>query len=387
MMVTGQWFYRPEEAIKRTGGNWQSRDARELFYSFHRDEIPAESVMHKCVVHFVPLNKQIPRREEYPGYFVQNVYDTEQRRLFKLTDEDYEGTKQHEIDLLVQKTIARVGHLPDLETEDNSAAPVSQEDQLKGRLLRKKSMMSLNVTRNDEAPSRYGQSIAVTPGSFANNASEYFIILSNFEVLTGETQRDKWLEKLLQSIQCFCNPVDNVQNYGKEKRGSDAADLTGNTDSAKHMNESLDNSADGDVFRWPDSVVPAVVSLEKAAHEALSSDFQKYNQKMRQLTFNLKKTSLLARRLLKGELDPSQILNMSPNELKEALTAEELASREPEEPEEPIQMTDACCKRCAEKKVRVMEIFQAGHGDRYSLECIACGNTWYASGNRTVGHC
>ncbi|PHT92410.1 hypothetical protein T459_00292 [Capsicum annuum] len=364
MMVTGQWFYRPEEAIKRTGGNWQSRDARELFYSFHWDEIPAESVMHKCVVHFVPLNKQIPRREEYPGYFVQNVYDTEQRRLFKLTDEDYEGTKQHEIDLLVWKTIARVGHLPDLETEDNSAAPVSQEDQLKGRLLRKKSMMSLNVTRNDEAPSRYGQSIAETPGSFANNASEYCIILSNFEVLTGETQRDKWLEKLLQSIQCFCNPVDNVQNYGKEKGGSDAADLTGNTDSTKHMNESLDNSADGDVFRWPDSVVPAVVSLEKAAHEALSSDFQKYNQKMRQLTFNLKNTSLLARRLLKGELDPSQILNMSPNELKEALTAEELASREPEE---PIQMTDACCKRCAEKKVRVMEIFQAGHGDRYSV--------------------
>ncbi|CAN4077728.1 unnamed protein product [Withania somnifera] len=379
MMVTGQWFYRPEEAIKRAGGSWQSRDTRELFYSFHRDEVPAESVMHKCVVHFVPLNKQIPRRKEHPGFFVQKVYDTEQRRLFKLTDKDYEDTKQHEIDLLVQKTIARVGHLPDLETEDNSAAPVSQEDQLKSkRLLRKKSMASLDVTRDDEAPSRSGQSRAETPGSCANNASEYFIILSNFKVLTGETHRDKWLEKLLQSIQYFCNPVDNVQNDGREKGGSDAADLTGNTDSAEHVNESLDSSADGDVFRWPDNAVPAVVSLEKAAHEALSSDFQKYNQKMRSLTFNLKNTSLLARRLLKGELDPSQILNMSPNELKEALTAEELASREPEEPE-PIQMTDARCKRCTEKKVRLMEIIQAGHGDRYSLECIACGNTWYAS--------
>ncbi|PHT57536.1 hypothetical protein T459_35493 [Capsicum annuum] len=52
---------------------------------------------------------------------------------------------------------------------------------------------------------------------------------------------------------------------------------------------------------------------------------------------------------------------------KEALTAEELASREPEEPE-LIQMTDARCKRCAEKKVRLMEIIQAGHGDRYSRE-------------------
>ncbi|KAF3637094.1 hypothetical protein T459_00293 [Capsicum annuum] len=379
MMVTVQWFYRPEEAMNRAGGNWQSRDTRELFYSFHRDEVPAESVMQKCVVHFVPLNKQIPKRKEHPGFFVQKVYDTEQMRLFKLTDKDYEDSKQHEIDLLVQKTIARVGHLPDLETEDNSAAPVSQEDQLKSkRFLRKKNMMSLDVTRDDEAPSRSGQPTAETPGSCANNASEYFIILSNFKVLTGEIQRDKWLEKLLQSIQYFCNPVDNVKNDGKEKGGSDAADLTGNTDSAEHVNESLDNSADGDVFPWPDSVVPAVVSLEKAAHEALSSDFQKYNQKMRQLTFNLKNTSLLARRLLKGELDPSQILNMSPNELKEALTAEELASREPEEPE-PIQMTDARCKRCAEKKVRLMEIIQAGNGDRYSLECVACGNTWYAS--------
>ncbi|PHT57736.1 hypothetical protein CQW23_00099 [Capsicum baccatum] len=250
MMVTGQWFYQPEGAIKRDGGNWQTRDARELFFSFQRDEIPAESVMQKCVVHFVPLNKQIPKRKEHPGYFVQKVYDAEQRTLFKLTNEDYEDTKQHEIDLLI------------------------------------------------------GQPIAETPGSFANNASEYFFILSNFKVLTGETQRDKWLEKLLQWIQYFCNPVDNVLNDGKEKGGSDAADLTGNTDSAKHVNESLDNSAD---------------------RKALSSDFQKYNQKMRQLTFNLKffyvvnycqNASLLARRLLKGALDPSQILNMSQNELK-----------------------------------------------------------------------
>ncbi|PHT57749.1 hypothetical protein CQW23_00112 [Capsicum baccatum] len=324
MMVTGQWFYRPEEAVKITGGNWQSLDNRELFYSFHRDEIPAESVMHKCVVHYVPLSKQIPKRKEHPGFFVQKVYDTEQMRLFKLTEK------------------------------------------------------YLDVTRDDEARSRSGQPPAETPGSCANNASEYFTILSNFKVLTGERQRDKWLEKLLQSIQYFCSPVDNAQNDGTENGGSDAADLTGDTDSAKHVNESLDNSADGDVFRWPNSVVPAVVSLEKAAHEALSSDFQKYNQKMRQLTFNLKNTSLLARRLLKGELDPSQILNMSPKELKEALTEEELASREPEEPE-LIQMTDARCKRCTEKKVQLVEIIQAGHRDRYSLECVACGNTWYAA--------
>ncbi|XP_057463289.1 uncharacterized protein LOC130753311 [Actinidia eriantha] len=59
--------YCPEEAKKR-GGNWQSRDTRELFYSFHLDSVPAETVKHKCVVHFIPLNNQIPNRKQHPGF-------------------------------------------------------------------------------------------------------------------------------------------------------------------------------------------------------------------------------------------------------------------------------------------------------------------------------
>lgn len=41
-------------------------------------------------------------------------------------------------------------------------------------------------------------------------------------------------------------------------------------------------------FVWPDVAVRAVVALEKASHDSLSSDYQKYNQKLRQLVFNLK---------------------------------------------------------------------------------------------------
>lgn len=41
-------------------------------------------------------------------------------------------------------------------------------------------------------------------------------------------------------------------------------------------------------LKWPDSAVSAVTALEKASHEALSTDFTKYNQKLRQLCFNLK---------------------------------------------------------------------------------------------------
>lgn len=39
---------------------------------------------------------------------------------------------------------------------------------------------------------------------------------------------------------------------------------------------------------WPDDAVSAVTALERASHDALSSDSQKYNQKLRQLVFNLK---------------------------------------------------------------------------------------------------
>ncbi|KAK6158192.1 hypothetical protein DH2020_005506 [Rehmannia glutinosa] len=354
----GSGFIDQKRRKKKGGGNWQSRDTRELFYSFHRDEVPAESVMHKCVVHFIPLNKQIPRRKEHPGFIVQKVYDTEQRRLFKLTDKDYEDNKQHEIDLLVQKTLARLGDLPDVDPED---VPVDHEEQTK-RLGRSQSLK------------------AETPGSTCGSVSEYYAILSHFKVLTGETQRDKWLEKLLQSIKSVCNPIGSKQN-DEDKQG-------GNKNVGSNHRSESDNKGDAS-FGWPDAAVPAVAALEKAAHDTLSN-------------------VALARRLLNKELEPAQILNMSPNELKlplitniglcfksksdacgssllkfsvlpqEGLTAEEIASREPEESGH-MQMTDARCKRCSERPVGLIDIIQAGHGDRYQLQCVPCGFTWYAS--------
>ncbi|KAH9752345.1 hypothetical protein KPL71_014653 [Citrus sinensis] len=118
----------------------------------------------------------------------------------------------------------------------------------------------------------------------------------------------------------------------------------------------------GNSFLWPDTAIAAVTALEKASHDALSSDFQKRNQKLRQLLFNLKSTALLALRFLKGKLEPSKILDMSPNELNEGLTAEETAKEESDESEQ-IQMTDARCSRCNECKVGLRDIIQAGLGD------------------------
>ncbi|XXG85153.1 hypothetical protein AAC387_Pa11g0293 [Persea americana] len=380
MSVTGQWFYRPEEAEKRGGGSWEARDTRELFYSFHRDEVPAESVMHKCVVHFVPLNKQLPRRQQHPGFIVQKVYDTVERKLWKLTDKDYEDSKQHEIDLLVMHTIEQIGELPDIESEDASPDP---DDQLKlKRLIRRKNMAPIDVSRDDDATTRSDQLIrSETPGSCTSETSEFYTILANFKALTGDMHRDKWLEKLLQGIQFVCNSLENTETDDKENGGTTQVDQS-TTRNKETVDESLEKSPnDGGNLCWPDDAVPAVTALEKASHDALGSDFQKYNQKMRQLYFNLKKNALLARRLLNKELEPSVILNMSPNELKDGLTAEEKSTKEPEELQS-LQMTDARCSRCTEKKVGVADIIQAGGsgcGDRYQLQCIACGNTWYAS--------
>ncbi|KAF2297819.1 hypothetical protein GH714_003682 [Hevea brasiliensis] len=341
MMVTGQWFYRPEEAERKGGGSWQSRDTRELFYSFHRDEVPAESVMHKCVVHFVPIHKQLPNRKQHPENSIT------------------------------------FGELPDIETEDNFAEP---EDLSKvKRTLRKKNITPLDVSREEDVTTRTDSFRAETPGSCTGNASEYYAILEKFNALTGDTHRDKWLERLLQYIQYMCSSPNSTGNGDKVKGDSDGTDHekeqksqgTANGSQAKSLKSSK-------TFNWPDAAVPAVSALEKASHEALSSDFQKYNQKLRQLVFNLKNNALLARRLLNGELEPSKILNMSPNELKEGLTAEETARKEPEELAR-MQMTDACCARCNEFKVGVRDIIQAGHGDRYQLECTGCGNSWYAS--------
>ena len=220
------------------------RDTRQLFYSFHRDEVPAESVMHKCVVHFVPIHKQLPNRKQNPGFIVQKVYDTVERKLWKLTDKDYEDNKQHEIDLLVQKTLSRMGDLPDIEIDD-AAAVVDQEEQLKAkRTLRKKNISPLDVTRDDEGTTSSDQHPrAETPGSCTSNTPEYYTILSKFKVLTGETHRDKWMERLLQGVQYMCSSPDSMHIDDKVKGGSGSLECERDNKSSGTANGSQEKSS------------------------------------------------------------------------------------------------------------------------------------------------
>ncbi|XP_076887477.1 ASI1-immunoprecipitated protein 3-like isoform X2 [Bidens hawaiensis] len=106
--VTGQRFYRLDVAVNENGEKWESSDSRELFYSFDKTEFPASAVMHKCRVNFIPPNKEIPRAKHQPGFIVRKVYDSKYKELSELVDTCYDDSKQHELNLLLAKTIATV---------------------------------------------------------------------------------------------------------------------------------------------------------------------------------------------------------------------------------------------------------------------------------------
>ncbi|XP_024541990.1 uncharacterized protein LOC9663265 isoform X1 [Selaginella moellendorffii] len=365
--VTGQWFYRPEEAERKGGGSWVADDTRELFYSFHRDEVPAESVMHKCVVHFIPSHKKSPPRSLHPGFIVRKVYDTVEKKLWNLTDKDYEDAKQKEIDLLVQKTHKALGGLQDAEVEEVIAVTEKSDkpDKPVRRTLRRKTIPhppALTVLKEEIAAMEEGGDTpggkaeevetpsvakveAVTPGADGDvNA-----MLRQMNVLTGNIKRDRWLEKIMSSIKSF---YMTTQQEGSEAAGEKDPQFT------------------------PEQAVSAVSSLETAAYEAL--DERKFNLKMRSLEYNLRNGPVLARRLLAKELQALTVVNMTPSELKDGMTAAEKSAQEPEQPQ-TVQMADVRCALCGEPQVGVKDIINAPHGDRYQLECLKCGHSWYSA--------
>ncbi|KAJ7299264.1 hypothetical protein O6H91_Y265200 [Diphasiastrum complanatum] len=382
IMVTGQWFYRPEEAEKKGGGSWVSNDARELFYSFHRDDVAAESVMHRCVVHFIPPHKQLPARNKHPGFIVRKVYDTVEKKLWNLTDKDYEDSKQKEIDLLVIKTLKSIGELPNIETEE--VPSLSEKIEKSRRLVRKRSIAPLSIATREDSGNEATEPAGIvdTPGS-GLDLSGIHTLLQHHDALTGMKARDAWLEKIVENVKAACfsqeqkgiaRTVDTEPLKGKagESEGRPSQQILDTSEPA-NISEKIEGE-----YAWPLGVIAATTALEKTIYSTLSADMHKYNLKMRQLAFNLKKTPILARRLVKKELDPSTLINMSPAELKDGYTAAEKSAQEPQEPQ-TLQMAEVRCAICAERQVGVKDIIHVGYGDRYQLECLKCGHSWYAS--------
>ncbi|GMH01304.1 hypothetical protein Nepgr_003143 [Nepenthes gracilis] len=95
------WLYRPAE-VKLGKGAVLEAAPNEVFYSFHRDEIPAASLLHPCKVAFLP--KGVELLSGVSSFVCRRVYDTTNKCLWWLTDQDYINDRQGEVDKLLSKT-------------------------------------------------------------------------------------------------------------------------------------------------------------------------------------------------------------------------------------------------------------------------------------------
>ncbi|XP_071695866.1 protein REPRESSOR OF VERNALIZATION 1-like [Rutidosis leptorrhynchoides] len=116
-----QWFYRPED-IENKVKNVETIGARELFYSFHKKDVPAEWIAHKCIVHFITTDIDIPNRKKHPGFIVRKMYDPNSRRLLNLNEEIYIQYLKDEINHLIEKSMRRLGITCDSLGRNHAAA-------------------------------------------------------------------------------------------------------------------------------------------------------------------------------------------------------------------------------------------------------------------------
>ncbi|KAJ8774896.1 hypothetical protein K2173_019900 [Erythroxylum novogranatense] len=95
------WLYRPSD-IKLGKGAFLEAAPNEIFYSFHKDEIPAASLLHPCKVAFLRKGVELP--SGISSFVCRRVYDIENTCLWWLTDKDYINERQEEVDKLLDKT-------------------------------------------------------------------------------------------------------------------------------------------------------------------------------------------------------------------------------------------------------------------------------------------
>ncbi|XP_022727192.1 uncharacterized protein LOC111283065 [Durio zibethinus] len=95
------WLYRPAE-VKLGKGILLEAAPNEIFYSFHKDEIPAASLLHPCKVAFLPKDVELP--SGICSFVCRRVYDITNKCLWWLTDQDYINERQEEVDQLLYKT-------------------------------------------------------------------------------------------------------------------------------------------------------------------------------------------------------------------------------------------------------------------------------------------
>ena len=80
------WLYRPSE-VKLGKGILLEAAPNEVFYTFHKDEIPAASLLHPCKVAFLPKGDELP--SGISSFVCRRVFDVANKCLWWLTDQDY----------------------------------------------------------------------------------------------------------------------------------------------------------------------------------------------------------------------------------------------------------------------------------------------------------
>ncbi|KAE8710690.1 RHO-related protein from plants 10 isoform 1 [Hibiscus syriacus] len=95
------WLYRPSD-LKLGRGTLLEAAPNEIFYSFHKDEIPAASLLNPCKVAF--LHKDVDLPSGICSFVCRRVYDITKKCLWWLTDQDYITIHQEEVDRLLYKT-------------------------------------------------------------------------------------------------------------------------------------------------------------------------------------------------------------------------------------------------------------------------------------------
>lgn len=80
------WLYRPAE-VKLCRGILLDAPPNEIFYSFHKDEIPAASLLHPCKVAFLPKGVELP--VGISSFVCRRVYDIANKCLWWLSDQDF----------------------------------------------------------------------------------------------------------------------------------------------------------------------------------------------------------------------------------------------------------------------------------------------------------
>ncbi|CAA6661466.1 unnamed protein product [Spirodela intermedia] len=94
-------LYRPSE-VKLAKGILLEAAPNEVFYSFHKDEISAELLLHPCKVAFLRKGVELP--QWISSFVCRRVYDSTNKCLWWLTDQDYIDDQQEEIAKLLGKT-------------------------------------------------------------------------------------------------------------------------------------------------------------------------------------------------------------------------------------------------------------------------------------------